>query len=85
MIIPEVSSDVMSIVTTYASTVGIAAIMLQDQGRGLLEPVYYWARKLNPAERSNTYYAYDVYVYWPNAKHLSIGGVTFKVALGSLS
>jgi hypothetical protein len=32
--------------------------MLQDQGRGL-QQVSYWARKLNPAERGNTYSAYD--------------------------
>jgi hypothetical protein len=32
---------------------------LQDQGGGL-QPVSYWARKLNPAERDNTNYAYDL-------------------------
>jgi hypothetical protein len=37
---------------------GIAPIMLQDQGGGL-QPVSYRARKLNPAERGNTYSAYD--------------------------
>jgi hypothetical protein len=38
LILPEVGSDATFIVATYASTVGIAAIMLQDQGRGL-QPV----------------------------------------------
>jgi hypothetical protein len=33
--------------------------MLQDQG-GSLQPVSYWARKLNPTERGNTYSAYDL-------------------------
>jgi hypothetical protein len=32
--------------------------MLQDQGG--LQPFSYWARKLNPAERGNTYSAYDL-------------------------
>jgi hypothetical protein len=41
-----------------ASIVGIATIMLQDQGGGL-QQVSYWARKLNPAERGNTYSTYD--------------------------
>jgi hypothetical protein len=46
-------------VATDASTVGIAAVLLQDQGGGL-QPVSYWAHKLNPAERSNTFSAYDL-------------------------
>jgi hypothetical protein len=46
-------------VATDASTVGIVAIMLQDQG-GDLQPVSYWARKLTSAERGNTYSAYDL-------------------------
>jgi hypothetical protein len=46
-------------VATDGSTVGITADMLQDQGRGL-QPVSYWARKLNSAERGNTYFAYDL-------------------------
>jgi hypothetical protein len=33
--------------------------MLQDQGGGL-QPLSYWARKMNPAERGNTYSAYDL-------------------------
>jgi hypothetical protein len=44
-------------VATDASAVGIATFLLQDEGRGL-EPVAYWARKLNPDERGNTYSAY---------------------------
>jgi hypothetical protein len=39
--------------------VGIAALMLQDQGGGL-KPISYCARKLNPAERGNIYSAYDL-------------------------
>jgi hypothetical protein len=46
-------------VATDASTLGIAAVMLQDQGGGL-PLVSYWARKLNLAERGNTYSAYDL-------------------------
>jgi hypothetical protein len=38
---------------------GIAAVMLQDQGGGL-QPVSYWALKLNLDERGNTYPAYDL-------------------------
>jgi hypothetical protein len=41
-----------------ASTFRISALMLQDQGGGH-QPVSYLARKLNPVERGNTYYAYD--------------------------
>jgi hypothetical protein len=33
--------------------------MLQHQGGGL-QQISYWARKLNLAERANTYYAYDL-------------------------
>jgi hypothetical protein len=46
MILPEVGSDVMFTVATYASTVGIAAVLLQGQ-RGGLQPFSYWALKLN--------------------------------------
>jgi hypothetical protein len=56
MILPEVSSDAMFTVATNISTMGIATVMLQDQGGGL-QPVSYFARKLNLAERSNTYSA----------------------------
>jgi hypothetical protein len=59
LILPEVGSDAMFTVATYASTVGIATVLLQDQGGGL-QPVSHCARKLNPAERGNTYYAYDL-------------------------
>jgi hypothetical protein len=44
---------------TNASIVGIAAVVLQDQGGGL-QQISYWARKLNSAERGNTYSAYDL-------------------------
>jgi hypothetical protein len=33
--------------------------MLQHQG-GRLQQIFYWMRKLNLAERGNTYYAYDL-------------------------
>jgi hypothetical protein len=58
LILPEVGSDATFTVATEASTVGIATVMLQDQGGGL-QPVSYWARKLNRFERGNTYSAYD--------------------------
>jgi hypothetical protein len=57
LILPDVSSDGTFTVATYASSVGIATIMWQDQGRGL-QPVSYWARKLNSVERGSTYSAY---------------------------
>jgi hypothetical protein len=59
LILPEVSSDATFTVATNASSVGIATIMLQDQGGGL-QPFYYWVRKLNIAQRGNTYSAYDL-------------------------
>jgi hypothetical protein len=39
--------------------VGIAIVILKDQGGGL-QPVSYWARKLNNVERGNIYSAYDL-------------------------
>jgi hypothetical protein len=45
--------------TTYASSVEIAAVMLQGQGGGL-PPLSYMARKLNQAERGNTSSVYDL-------------------------
>jgi hypothetical protein len=59
MILPQVISDALYTVATNASKAGIAAIWLQDQGGGL-ELVSYLARKLNLAERCNTYSAYDL-------------------------
>jgi hypothetical protein len=59
LILPEVNSDATFTVATYASTLGSAAVLLQDEGGGP-QPVSYWARKLNPAERGNTYSAYDL-------------------------
>jgi hypothetical protein len=35
LILPEVTSDATFTVATYASTVGIATVLLQDQGGGL--------------------------------------------------
>jgi hypothetical protein len=59
LILPEVRSDATFTVATYTSSIGIATVMLQDQGGGL-QTVCYWARKLNPAERGNTCSAYDL-------------------------
>jgi hypothetical protein len=59
LILPEVSSDATLTVATDPSTVAIATIILQDQGGGL-QSVSYMARKLNLAERGNTYSAYDL-------------------------
>jgi hypothetical protein len=58
LILPEASSNAKLTVATDVSTMGIAPIVLQDQGGGL-QPVSYWARKLNPPQRGNTYSAYD--------------------------
>jgi hypothetical protein len=58
-ILSEVSLDATFTVAIDAPTVGIAAVMLQDQGGGL-QPVAYWARKLSSTERGNTYFAYDL-------------------------
>jgi hypothetical protein len=46
-------------VATHASTLGIATLLLQDQGGGLPRASY-WARKLNSAEPGNTYSACDL-------------------------
>ena len=44
-------------IATDASNVGIARVLLQDQGFGLgLHPCEYFARKIKPAERN-----YDAY------------------------
>jgi hypothetical protein len=59
LILPEVSSDATFTLAAHASTVGITKLMLQDQGGGL-QPVSFWARKLSPDERVNTYSAYDL-------------------------
>jgi hypothetical protein len=40
LILPEVSSDATFTVATYASSVGIASVLLQDQGGGL-QPLSY--------------------------------------------
>jgi hypothetical protein len=64
--------------------------MLQDHGGGL-QPVSYWARKLNPAERGNTYFAYDfeALVVCEAVKHSHLvsrsRGAILKAALSSLS
>jgi hypothetical protein len=82
LILPEVSSDATFTVATAASTVGTTTVMLQDQG-GRLQPVSYWARKLNPVERGNTYYAYDLEAL--AVCEADIGGAILKVVLSALS
>jgi hypothetical protein len=59
VILPEVNSDATFTVATHASTVGIATVLLQDQGGGL-QPFSCKARKPNPSQRGNTYSAYDL-------------------------
>jgi hypothetical protein len=46
-------------VAPYTTTLGVSAVMLQDHG-GRLQPVPFWARKLNPSSRGNTYSSYDL-------------------------
>jgi hypothetical protein len=65
------------------SIVGIAKILLQDQGGGL-QQVSYRARKMNPIERGNTYYVYDLEALVVR-EALNIGGATLEVAISSLS
>jgi hypothetical protein len=59
LILPEVSSDARFTVARDASSLGIVAILLQNQGGGL-QPFSYWARELNLVERGNTYSPYDL-------------------------
>jgi hypothetical protein len=59
LVLPEVSLDAILTVATNASTLGIATILLQDQGGGL-QPISYWALKLNLDERGNTCSSYDL-------------------------
>jgi hypothetical protein len=53
MIVPVVSSDATFTVATNASKEGIGRISLEEQGGGL-QPVSYWARKLNPTVSAAT-------------------------------
>ena len=55
--LPNTRIGAMFTIATDASNVGIAEVLLQDQGYGLgLQPCEYFARKLKPAERN-----YDAY------------------------
>jgi hypothetical protein len=68
VILPEVSSDATFTVASDASTMGISAFLLQDHGGGL-QPISYWARKLNLATRGNTYSAYGLEAFCEAVKH----------------
>ena len=57
LFLPDARIGAMFTIATYASNVGIAGVLLQDQGSGLgLQPCECFARKLKPAERN-----YDAY------------------------
>lgn len=58
LLLPRTGADAEFIVATDASTVGLAAVLLQEDSNGELRPCCYWARKLNDAERR--YSAYDL-------------------------
>jgi hypothetical protein len=55
----EVSSDTTFTVTMYASAVGIAVVLVQDQGRGF-QSISFWACKRKSDKRGNSYSAYDL-------------------------
>jgi hypothetical protein len=59
LVLPEINSDAAFTVAKMRRPYGIAAVLLQDQ-RGGLQPVSYWARKLNNVERANSFCAYDL-------------------------
>ncbi|GAX85696.1 hypothetical protein CEUSTIGMA_g13112.t1 [Chlamydomonas eustigma] len=51
LLIPHTGPDSTFILYTYASTLGLGAVLLQDQGQGP-QPVCYESRKLTPADRN---------------------------------
>jgi hypothetical protein len=53
------SSNATFTVATNASAAGIANVLVQDEGEGLL-PFSYWACKFNFVGRCNSYYAYEL-------------------------
>jgi hypothetical protein len=59
LILPDDSSDATFTVATSASSMGIAASLLQDQ-EGDLPSVSYLARMLRIAQRGNSYSAYHL-------------------------
>jgi hypothetical protein len=84
LVLPEVSSDATSTMATYASVVGIAFVLLQDQ-RGGLETTSYSARKLKSDERGNSCSAYDLealdvgeVVNYARLFHFHIKVISFK-------
>ena len=61
LLIPKTGPDAEFVVATDASDVGIGAVLLQEGPTGDLQPVAYFGRKLNPAQRR--YSAYDKEAY----------------------
>ncbi len=57
LLIPKSGPNTSFVVATYASKVGIAGVLLQEDSDGHLRPCAYWARKLEDAE--TRYGAYD--------------------------
>ena len=57
LLIPKSSQYAEFVVATYASKVGIARVLLQEDSEGTLRPCAYWARKLKDVEIK--YIAYD--------------------------
>ncbi len=55
--IPKSGQEAEFVVATYASKVGIAGVLLQEDSNGHLRPRAYWARKIKDAE--TRYSAYD--------------------------
>jgi hypothetical protein len=57
VLIPKSGQEAEFIVETYASKVGIAGVLLQEDFEGNLQPCAYWARKLK--DTKTRYIAYD--------------------------
>ena len=50
LVIPRSSQEVEFVVVSYASKVGIAGVLLQEESDGHLRPCAYWNRKLKEIE-----------------------------------
>ncbi len=57
LLIPKSGHDVEFMVTTDASKVGIAGVLIQKDSKGHFRPCAYWARKLKDAKTMSI--AYD--------------------------